>query len=68
MDADQRYAQAQYGNRQTPRENAPKGWRRKERLPVELDGQEKEMSATGGHYDQPRLRYFRGYLTVMFLR
>jgi hypothetical protein len=36
MDADQRYAQAQYESRQTPREDAPTGWRKKERLPVEL--------------------------------
>src|ERR1035437_5504586 len=36
MDADQRCAQAQHESRQTPREDAPTGWRKKERLPVEL--------------------------------
>jgi hypothetical protein len=36
MDADQRYAQAQYESRKTPREHAPTGWRKKEQLSVEL--------------------------------
>jgi hypothetical protein len=34
--ADQRHAQAQYEVRQTSREDASTGWRKKERLPAEL--------------------------------
>ena len=42
MDANQRHAQAQHEVRQTSREDAPTGWRKKARLPEEwAEGQEK---------------------------